>query len=282
MSQFPKIISGLSEIARDYDALVCDVWGVLHNGDKAFPAACAALKTFKETRGPVILLTNAPRPVSDVEELFVEKYGVPLDCYDTIVTSGVATRDDLEQRTKQGRLKMLHLGPDRDRGIFEGLNIETVDVDHAQIVMCSGLYDDETEGPGDYTELLAKMKARRLAMICANPDWQVQRGGKLVYCAGAVANAYEKIGGEVIYYGKPKTEIYDYVRAAMKGAKKPLAIGDGMHTDIKGANAAGIDALFIADGVHGEDVKELTERHLAELFAKAGVAATAAMRALVW
>lgn len=277
-----KIISGLGEIARDYDALVCDVWGVLHNGDRAHETACAALKTFKETRGPVILLTNAPRPVSDVEELFVKKYGVPLDCYDTIVTSGVATRDDLEQRTKQGRRKMLHLGPERDNGIYEGLNIETTDVDHAEIVMCSGLYDDDTETPADYAELLATMKARKLPMICANPDWQVQRGGRLIYCAGAVANAYEKIGGEVVYYGKPKVEIYDYVRAAMKGAKKPLAIGDGMHTDIKGANAAGIEALFIADGVHGEDVKELTERHMAELFAGAGVHAKAAMRALVW
>jgi HAD superfamily hydrolase (TIGR01459 family) len=282
MNQTTKIISGLSEIARDYDALICDVWGVLHDGNNAFPAACAALKTFKQRRGPVILLTNAPRPVSDVEELFAQKYGVPLDCYDTIVTSGVATRDDLEQRTKQGRLKMLHLGPDRDRGIYEGLNIETTDVDHAQIVMCSGLYDDETEGPDDYTEMLARMKARNLTMICANPDWQVQRDGKLIYCAGAVANAYEKIGGEVVYYGKPKTEIYGYVRAAMKGAKNPLAIGDGMHTDIKGANAAGIDALFIADGVHGEDIAELTERRLAQLFAKAGVHAKAAMRALVW
>jgi HAD superfamily hydrolase (TIGR01459 family) len=277
-----QIISGLGEIARDYDALVCDVWGVLHDGDKAHPAACAALKTFRQTRGPVILLTNAPRPVKDVEELFVEKYGVPLDCYDTIVTSGVATRDDLERRTKQGRLKMLHLGPDRDRGIFEGLNIETTGIDDARIVMCSGLYDDDTEGPDDYAQLLARMKARGLAMICANPDWQVQRGGKLIYCAGALANAYEKIGGEVVYYGKPKTEIYGYVRSAMKGAKHPLAIGDGMHTDIKGANAAGIDALFVADGVHGEDVTELTERHMGELFAKAGVHAKAAMRALVW
>jgi len=277
-----KIITGLREIAPQHDALVCDVWGVLHNGDKAHLPACAALKTFKENHGRVILLTNAPRPVSDVEELFVKKYGVPLDCYDAIVTSGVATRDDLAARAKSHRLAMLHLGPERDRGIFEGLNIDTVDVNDAEIVMCSGLYDDDAETPADYAELLAKMKARKLTMICANPDWVVQRGGKLIYCAGAVANEYEKIGGEVIYYGKPKTAIYDYVRAAMKGAKNPLAIGDGMHTDIKGANAAGMDALFVADGVHGEDVAEMTERHLGELFAKAGVHAKAAMRALVW
>jgi HAD superfamily hydrolase (TIGR01459 family) len=278
----PKIISGLREIAPGHDALVCDVWGVLHNGDKALLAACDALRTFKEKHGPVILLTNAPRPVSDVEELFVKKYGVPLDCYDAIVTSGVATRDDLAKRAKSHRLAMLHLGPERDRGIFDGLNIATVDVDDAEVVLCSGLYDDDTETPADYVELLAKMKARKLPMICANPDWQVQRGGRLVYCAGAIANEYEKIGGKVVYYGKPKTAIYDYVRALTKGARNPLAIGDGMHTDIKGANAAGMEALFIADGVHGEDVTELTGRRLAELFAGAGVYAKAAMRALVW
>ncbi|HSM95631.1 MAG TPA: TIGR01459 family HAD-type hydrolase [Rhizomicrobium sp.] len=277
-----KIITGLRDIAPGHDALVCDVWGVLHNGDRALMPACDALRTFREKHGPAILLTNAPRPVSDVEELFVKRYGVPLDCYDAIVTSGVATRDDLAKRATSHRLAMLHLGPERDRGIFDGLNIDTVDVDRAEIVLCSGLYDDDTETPADYVELLATMKARRLPMICANPDWQVQRGGRLVYCAGALANEYEKIGGEVVYYGKPKTAIYDYVRALTKGAKKPLAIGDGMHTDIKGANAAGIAALFIADGVHGEDVTELTERHMAELFAKAGVHATAAMRALVW
>jgi HAD superfamily hydrolase (TIGR01459 family) len=282
MSNPPQIISGLREIAPGHDALVCDVWGVLHNGDKALMPACDALRTFKEKHGPVILLTNAPRPVSDVEELFVKKYGVPLDCYDAIVTSGVATRDDLAKRAKSRRLAMLHLGPERDRGIFDGLNIATVDVDDAEVVLCSGLYDDDTETPADYVELLAKMKARKLPMICANPDWQVQRGGRLVYCAGAIANEYEKIGGEVIYYGKPKTAIYDYVRRFTGGARNPLAIGDGMHTDIKGANAAGMEALFIADGVHGEDVTELTGRRLAELFAGAGVYAKAAMRALVW
>lgn len=277
-----KILSGLREIASEHDALVCDVWGVIHDGDRAHLSACAALKKFKETRGPVILLTNAPRPVRDVEELFLKKYGVPLNCYDTIVTSGVATRDDLSKRAKDRRLAMLHLGPERDRGIFEGLNIDTVGVDTAEVVLCSGLYDDDTETPADYAKMLADIRARNLTMICANPDWVVQRAGKLVYCAGALANEYEKIGGTVIYYGKPETAIYDYVRAAMKDAANPLAIGDGLHTDIKGANAAGIDALFIADGIHGEDVAEVTERHMAELFEQVGVHAKAAMRALVW
>ena len=275
-------MSGLSQIAGEYDALVCDVWGVLHDGRKALEPACEALKVFRREFGPVVLLTNAPRPAKDVEELFVNKYGIPLDCYDAIVTSGLATRDDLAERSKSQALAMLHLGPDRDRGLFEGLNVELVDVDRAQIVLCSGFYDDETETPEDYASLLAETKARGLAMICANPDRMVQRDGKLVYCAGAIAEAYEKSGGKVIYYGKPKVAIYDYVRAAMKGASKPLAIGDGLHTDVKGANAVGIDAVFIADGIRGEDVAELTGRHMAELFAKAGVRARAAMKALVW
>ena len=276
-----QIISGLRELAPDYDTLVCDVWGVLHNGRDAFPAACEALKTFKIERGPVILLTNAPRPAREVEAMFV-KYGVPLDCYDAIITSGIAAREELMRRSSTGTLAMFHLGPEKDQGIFEGLNVALVDAAKASVVLCTGPFNDEIETPDDYVDVLAEMKARELTMLCANPDWVVQRGGKMIYCAGALANEYEKIGGDVIYYGKPRAAIYGNVRAAMRGAQRPLAIGDGMHTDIKGANSAGMDALFIADGVHGEDVADLTPEHLDALFKKAGVHVRAAMRALVW
>jgi HAD superfamily hydrolase (TIGR01459 family) len=277
----PKILSGLSEIASDYDALVCDIWGVLHDGRAGNLIAADALKEFRKSRGRVILLSNAPRPRRDVEAM-LQRFSVPLDCCDEIVTSGIATRIDLEKRAASGRLRMFHLGPERDRGIFEGLDIEETDIVGAEIVLNSGLFDDDVETPDDYADRLAAMKARNLLMLCANPDWVVQRGGKLIWCAGALADAYEKIGGAVIYYGKPKPEIYDLVRATLPGAKRLLAIGDGMHTDIKGANAAGIDALFIADGIHGEDVSDMSPVHLSELFAKAGVHARAAMRALVW
>src|SRR5580698_8553655 len=273
----PQILTGLSEITHASDALVCDVWGVLHDGTAARPEACAALKRFRETRGRVVLLSNAPRPKRDVEAMFA-RLGVRLDCYDEIVTSGIATRADLGRRRPR---RMFHLGPERDRGIFDGLGIALTDIADAEIVLNSGLFDDDVETPDDYRDRLAQMKARGLLMLCANPDWVVQRGGKLIWCAGALANEYEKIGGEVIYYGKPKAAIYDNVRAVMRGAQHPLAIGDGMHTDIKGANTAGMDALFIADGVHGEDVAELTLEHLDALFGKAGVHAKAAMRALV-
>lgn len=274
----PQILPGLREIASDYDALVCDVWGVLHDGQAARQDAIDALKQFRKTRGRVVLLSNAPRPKRDVETMF-KRLGVALDCYDEIVTSGIATRADLETRKPS---RMFHLGPERDRGIFEGLGIELTDIEEAEIVLNSGLFDDDVERPEDYRERLARMKARALPMLCANPDWVVQRGGKLIWCAGALANEYEKIGGEVIYYGKPMTTIYEFVRAAAPGAKRMLAIGDGLHTDIKGANAAGIDALFIADGIHGEEIGAVTPEHMAELFAKAGVRARAAMRALVW
>ncbi len=276
----PLILSGLSEIASDYDALVCDVWGVLHDGRTGNLNAVAALYEFRK-RGRVVLLSNAPRPKRDVEAMF-QRFGIPLDCYDEIVTSGIAARLDLEARSRDRRLRMFHLGPERDLGIFEGLNVETTDIEHAEIVLDSGLFDDEVETPDDYKDRLEQMKARGLLMLCANPDWVVQRGGKLIWCAGALADAYEKIGGEVVYYGKPKPEIYDLVRASLPGANRWLAIGDGMHTDIKGANGVGIDALFIADGIHGEEVADMSPEHLADLFAGAGVHARAAMRALVW
>jgi HAD superfamily hydrolase (TIGR01459 family) len=281
MNAAPQLLTGFRDIAPDYDGLICDIWGVLHNGATAFAAACDALKHFRAEHGRVVLLTNAPRPAKDLEEQ-LRRFGVPPDCFDAIVTSGAAARDDLSRRAVNGRLAMLHLGPERDRNIFAGLDLDVSDIAHAQIVLCTGLYNDDTETPDDYRAMLKDMQARGLVMLCANPDLVVQRGGKLVFCAGALAQAYEKIGGSVVYYGKPHRPIYDAVLSELSDARRLLAIGDGLNTDIKGANAMGIDALFIADGIHGEDVAEFTARHMAELFSEAGVHARAAMRALVW
>lgn len=281
MSAAPQLLTRFRDIAADYDGLICDIWGVLHNGATAFTAACDALKHFRNEHGRVVLLTNAPRPAKDLEEQF-RRFGVPLDCFDAIVTSGAAARDDLARRTGNGRFSMLHLGPERDSNIFAGLDIDLSDVAQAKIVLCTGLYHDDTETPDDYRGMLNAMQTRGLVMLCANPDLVVQRGGKLVFCAGALAQAYEKIGGSVVYYGKPHRPIYDAVLSELSDARRLLAIGDGLNTDIEGANAMGIDALFIADGIHGEDVAEFTARHMAELFAEAGVHARAAMRALVW
>jgi len=286
MANSPVILSGLHEIARDYDALVCDVWGVLHNGARAHAPAVDALKRFRAEFGPVVLLSNAPRPVDALEEQF-QKIGVPKDCYDAIMTSGVAARVDLAKRTEGGRLAIFHLGPERDRGVFEGLPIDCVEPDKARVILCTGLFDDDHETPDDYRELLDALRNRGLTMLCANPDFVVQRGGQLVYCAGAIAKAYEKIGGQVVYYGKPYAPIYkptlDAARAAAgRDIVRPLAIGDGLETDIRGANNAGIDSIFIADGIHGEEIGDVTDASLARLFGKAELVARGAMRALVW
>lgn len=291
MAENPPILRGLSGIASHYDALICDVWGVLHNGATARPPAVEALRAFRAGRGPVILLSNAPRPAGDLLAQFA-RYGVPADCYDAIMTSGMAAREDLARRAvaysaKGTRLPMLHLGPERDRGVFVGLAVACVEADAAEIVLCTGLYDDETETPDDYRDLLRGLKARGLTLLCANPDLRVQRGESLIYCAGAIAAAYEAIGGDVLYYGKPHPPIYAATlelaaRIAGRPPARPLAVGDGLHTDIAGANAVGIDALFIADGVHGEEIGAVTAANIARLFARAGARAVGAMPALVW
>jgi HAD superfamily hydrolase (TIGR01459 family) len=288
MSETLQIISGLSEIAAGYDALICDVWGVLHNGYRSEPTAVEALYRFRAEHGPVVLLTNAPRPIVDVESL-LKRVGVPLDCYDAIVSSGAVAREDVENRiAAAGRtLRVYHLGPDRDGGVLGGLDIERVEVAEAEVVLCTGLYDDTTESAESYTGLFEEMKARNLTMLCANPDIVVQRGDRLIWCAGALAQAYEKLGGAVIYYGKPHLPIYEATLAAARKAAgrdiaRPLAIGDGADTDILGANRAGIEALFVAQGIHAAQLGELTAEGLAQLFAVPEAHPKWAMRALVW
>jgi HAD superfamily hydrolase (TIGR01459 family) len=281
-----QILSGLHDIADDYDALVCDVWGVLHNGRMPFLAAADALRAFRERRGPVVLLSNAPRLVATLMKQF-EHIGVPTDCFDAVVTSGVAARSELATRARGRKLAMFHLGPERDRDVFEGLDVENVSADEAEVVLCTGLFDDDHETPEDYAGRLAELKERSLTMLCANPDIVVQRGGQLVYCAGALAREYEKIGGEVIYFGKPHPAIYDLTLETMRKTcgrtvTRVLAVGDGMATDLAGANAMGFDALFVAHGIHAAELGEMTHETLAQLFEKTGVRARAAMRELVW
>jgi HAD superfamily hydrolase (TIGR01459 family) len=282
----PAILGGLGEVADDYDAVLCDVWGVVHDGRIAHGPAIEALQRFRARRGPVILLSNAPRPAADVEEQFA-RLRIPPDSYDSILTSGMLAREDLRRRAIGKPLQMLHIGPERDSGIFAGLPIRCVTADEAEIVLCTGLVNDDAETPEDYRAMLSSLKDRGLTLLCANPDIVVQRGGKLVWCAGALARLYTELGGNSVYYGKPHPPIYaealTIVRAAAKCTRpRVLVLGDGLETDIRGANLAGIDAVFIADGIHGEDVREMTVPAIAALCGQAGVTARAAMRKLVW
>jgi HAD superfamily hydrolase (TIGR01459 family) len=281
-----RLVSGLSELAAGYDALICDVWGVIHDGKKAHPLAAQALIRFREKHGPVVLLTNAPRLPGEVAAQCAQ-YGVPDGCYDAIVSSGGASRAELDRRAAKAAgenrvLRLYYMGPDKDLPILEGLAYRSTSIEEAELAFCTGLVDDLTETVEDYAGRLAAMRRRGLTMICANPDLVVHRGPKLCFCAGALAREYERLGGAAIYYGKPHLPVYDEAKAAIGGARKPLVVGDGLLTDILGANRAGLDALFIADGVHGEEAEPYTADHLAGLFARAGVSALAACRSLQW
>ena len=283
---FPRLISGLSEIAPHHDALICDVWGVVHDGHRHHPAAAEALTRFRREHGPVVLLTNAPRVPAEVAAQ-CSSYGLPPDCYDAIVSSGGAARAELARRSASGTLPLHYIGPDRDLTMVAGLDIRRTGLEEAEVVLAIGLRDDMTETPADYAGELAAMQARGLTMLCANPDLVVHRGAQLLYCAGALAQAYEALGGAVIYYGKPHLPVYESALAAAASVLghrpgRPLAVGDGLLTDIKGANAAGLEVLFIADGVHGEDIEPYTAEHLTALFTRFGAKAGSATRKLSW
>jgi HAD superfamily hydrolase (TIGR01459 family) len=277
------ILSSIADLAAGSDAWIVDIWGVMHNGARAFEAAGAACRRFREQGGIVVLLSNAPRPFSAVIGQ-MSGLGVDPNAYDDGVTSGDATRGMIERWAGK---PLLHIGPQRDLGLFEGLDVRLVAAEAAEAIVCSGLYDDTKETPASYGMLFDTLAARRLPMICANPDLVVERGDKLVYCAGSLAAAYAAKGGEVAYAGKPHLPIYERTFAVidrLKGTSVPkariLAIGDGLDTDLKGAHVAGLRSVLIASAVHlpgGLDAKTL-----GELFAERPFAPIAALQALAW
>jgi len=281
------VIDSIKDIGGRYRAWVVDIWGVMHNGRNAFPRAAAATRAFRDGGGIVVLLSNSPRPSPSVQAQ-LRQFGVPDDAYDATVTSGDLTRHEL---CKHKNARVFHLGPERDRPIFEGLDVELTGPEHADLVVCSGLFDDDIETPDDYAPLLRDLAARKLLMICANPDHLVERGNRLIWCAGALAAVYEDLGGAVIYAGKPHTPVYELALETISdlagrdvGKDQVLAIGDGVKTDIAGAGSFGLDAVFVASALHapGEGSEALDGPHLAELFAYQSRRPIAAMHALVW
>jgi HAD superfamily hydrolase (TIGR01459 family) len=247
--------SGLSALAPHYDVILSDVWGVLHNGVAAWPTASDALKRFRAGGGTVVLVSNAPRP-SPVVVQQLDLVGVPRDAWDGIVTSGDVTRMELDRR---GVKKLHHVGPPRDVEMFDGL--ELASPQEAKIAVVTGLDDDYTETPDKYRDRLRDLAATNMELICANPDRVVERGGEMVWCAGALADIYEEYGGHVLHIGKPFPGVYEEaLRIALKkrGMVTPkarvLAIGDSMITDVAGANTFGIDCLFMTGGIHAEEI----------------------------
>ena len=287
-------LAGLSGIAEERDLILCDVWGVLHDGQKAHVAAGEALIRFRALPGPrrrrVVLVSNAPRPGDGVGRI-LDRFGVPREAYDAILTSGDLTRELIAARPGA---RIRHLGPERDLGVFKDLDITLVPEDEADLVVCTGLFDDRAETPDDYRDELTRLATRGLTMICANPDLVVESGNRLIPCAGLLAAAYADLGGAVVYAGKPHRPVYEAavaVAASLDGGPpddkgRVIAIGDAIRTDIAGASAFGIASLLVARGIHAEELGVTADHHtlgdIAEWLGRQAVHPDAVIERLVW
>lgn len=255
----------VAEAARDlsaaYPIWLCDVWGVVHDGRKVYPAAAEALVRHREGGGCVVLITNAPRP-SHVIVPQMQRFGVSDNAYDAVVSSGDVTRELVRRRAGSN---LFHLGPDEDISLLEGLPVNWTALDEAEAVLCTGLNNDGRDGgraeaPDDYRPMLSQMQKRNLPFICANPDRVVGVGDKLYPCAGALADVYTELGGQVEMAGKPYAPIYqvaleragDIMKRDVERSQV-LAIGDGLPTDVEGARANELAVHFITGGIHADD-----------------------------
>ena len=284
------LLDHFADLAGRYELALCDVWGVIHNGQESFPAACDALTRFQAAGGLVVLISNAPRPATAVLGQ-LDSLNVPRSAWSGFVTSGDATRLALAKRAP-GPVWLI--GPPRDLTLLEGLQIELADrPEDARLIVCTGLFDDECEAPEDYRARLSICAGLNLEMVCANPDRVVQRGHRLIYCAGALADLYETLGGRVMMAGKPHTPIYEAAfRAAETLMGRPadrsrtLAIGDGMQTDVLGASNQGLDLLFVAAGIHATEVigpdGRIDAERIEAALAQVGATARYATGALAW
>ncbi len=284
-----NLLRGLRDLAADYDVLLCDIWGVIHDGVTADQEACDALARWAAAHGPVVLISNSPRPAPEVVAQ-MDELGVPRAAWSDIVTSGDATRALLAARSPGPAFR---IGPDRDGPLYAGLHLAFSSLEDAAFIACTGPDDDEVETPEDYRDILTRAAERGLEMICANPDIVVQRGDRLIYCGGALAQLYVTLGGRAIMAGKPHAPIYDLAldraRLLMGGPvrlRRVLAIGDGLLTDIAGANRAGLDSLFIVGGVHGGPGVfhggRLHAPAVARLLGDEGLDANFALASLAW
>lgn len=286
-------LTGLSQIADRYDAFILDLWGVIHDGVTPYPHAAATLRALRAAGKRTVLLSNAPRRAFALVD-GLSAMGIPRDLYDHVMSSGEAVHGELACRrdpwyARLGR-RCLHVGPDRDRNIFAGLDLDIVErPDEADFVLNTGP-DRFDETVDDYHAVLKACADRRLPMVCANPDLVVIREGRRVICAGALAERYEALGGEVSYRGKPDPAIYALCLELLGVAdrQRVAGVGDALHTDVAGAAAAGIDSIFVTSGIHGEELGVTEYGETADLKRVAEVAAahnqrpTAAIAAFVW
>ncbi len=284
--------SGLSRLAERYDGFLVDLWGVLHDGERAFPAGLDCLARLKAAGKRVWILTNAPRRIAEVVARNRE-LGIVADHVDGVMSSGEAAWQHLAARPDDwyralGR-RCHHLGPERDLGMRAGLDYDFVDAPAAaDFLLCTGALS-QADGAADYDTLLRPALERDLPMVCANPDLEVIRGGRREICAGAIARRFESLGGRVRYHGKPHPGIYRACidRFAIDRPERVAAIGDSLRTDIAGARTAGMDGIFVAGGIHAEalglaDGASLDQARLTALFESRGLFPAAALAELRW
>ena len=254
-------VNRFREISDNYDVFFVDLWGVLHNGVECHKEALVTLEQLKKKNKTIILISNAPRPSKTVS-FFLEKLKLPKHIYDLLITSGDMTREYLISNCKNKTI--YHLGPERDKDLFNDLLIKiSTNKDECDEIICTGLFDSENENIQKYNEELYYFRKNHRRLICANPDEVVVRGTKMEYCAGALANKYKHMGGEVVYFGKPYLDIYysalqklDIFEKFKEKKIKLFSIGDNLKTDIQGANMLGIDSLLILNGIYKDFFKK--------------------------
>lgn len=285
-----RLIDGLAEIAGGFDAFILDLWGVIHDGVEAYPGARDTLAALKAAGKKTLLLSNAPRRGSALVEQ-MGRMGIERELYDLVLSSGEAVHTELARRADPFYAtlgtNLYHLGPERDQNVYQGLPYASVDIEHADFILNTGPWQfDETLD--DYRATLEAGIARRLPMVCANPDHVVIRQGQSVMCAGALAAAYAEMGGVVSMRGKPDPAIYA-LALDMLGVEpeRVVAVGDALHTDVKGANGAGLRAVFVTQGIHAEELGirpgETPEPgRLRQVVARHGEMPLAAIRTFTW
>ena len=245
-----KKLDHLKNIFNNYDHFIIDLWGVVHNGIKPYHGAIKTIEELYSNNKAYYFLSNAPRPVNDVRKFLIEKMKIDEKFLKNIFTSGEAAINSIKN-FDHGKF-FFHLGPKRDIKIYQGLENYKAKLEKCDYILCTGLYDDQMNELGFYEKLLENSLDK--IMVCTNPDLVVDNGNTQEYCAGTIAKLFEKIGGKVIYFGKPYKEIYNLI---LKRKDKALIIGDNLRTDIKGANLIKQDSLFILGGIHKNEIGNL-------------------------
>ena len=267
-----KKLDHLSEIYKEYDAFLIDLWGVMHNGIRLNVSAMNAVEELEGKGKKIVFLSNAPRPTKKVVE-FLKKLKMEDKFLKNVLTSGEAALNSLK-KNKFGE-KFYHLGPQRDDSLFSGIKKNKTTLDKCDFILCTGLFDEEEENLKHYENLLKDFTKKKL--VCTNPDLVVHRGGEEEYCAGKIAEIFENLGGEVIYFGKPYKEVY---LSCLEANQKTLVIGDNLKTDIKGANNMNLDSIFITGGIHRSKIKN--EEVIEKLLKEHNVSANYFQKELTW